>query len=134
MINKSKSAYVENEQVIENEEIKYDDYANKIKKRLEKSFKIANENLIRYRNEMIKYYDKKRRGLLPVLYYKDDWVYLNKPDESVVKGLSHKFDKQSLGPYKVIQVDNERGNILIEIAPEKDLLVKHNDIRLVKII
>jgi len=56
--------YAENEQVIVNEEIKYEDYANKIKKRLEKSFKIANENLIRYRNEMIKYYDKKRKGFI----------------------------------------------------------------------
>ena len=124
--------YVVNDQVIQNDETKYENFAKKIEKKLIIAFEIANDNLKRYRDDMIKYYDKKRKGLLPVVYYKDDWVYLNKPIDSVVKGLSHKLDKQSLGPYKIIQVDNEKGNILIEIAPHKELLVKHNNIRLAK--
>ncbi len=97
-----------NDEVIQNDETKYEDHAKKIEKKLKKAFEIANVNLKRYRNDMIKYYDKNRKGLLPVTYYKDDWIFLNKPKDSVVKGLSHKLDKQSLGPYKVIQVDNEK--------------------------
>ena len=62
----------------------------------------------------------------------NDLVYLRKDENDTEKGLSHKLDDKALGPFKVIEMDKEKGNVIIEVAPNNTTTVKINELRLAK--
>ena len=121
-----------NNDFIQEDNVRYDIYTKQFKESMTDAFIYARKNLENYRNTMIKQNDKKLGARLPIIYKPDDFVYMEKPVDVVTKGLSHKLDDNAMGPFKVIEVDNEKGNIVIEIAPGKHITVKHHEIRKAK--
>ncbi|KAL7299237.1 hypothetical protein TKK_0007831 [Trichogramma kaykai] len=86
--------------------VTYTDYVRKICKTLAKIKTIAREKLIEAKLKSKFYYDKKANA---EKFEPGDSVYLLKG------GKQHKLNDQYTGPYLVLEVDNDKNNVKIEI-------------------
>jgi hypothetical protein len=113
----------------EEENQNLDEYVKERKKALDLALKLANENLTLYRKKIEDKVEPKRK--FPKFTI-GQWVYLKKPLEAVKSGLSAKLDAKALGPYKIIKVDDSKANVTIQLAPNYNIEVKNNLVRLSK--
>lgn len=113
---------------IEEEILSLEEYKTTMVKDLIKARKLANETLEEYRQKMMKVCQPKRLTTFDV----GEWVHLKRPQESVVSGLSKKLMSKSLGPFKVLAIDKDKGNITLDYAPGNSLEVKVNQVRKAK--
>jgi hypothetical protein len=108
------------------------EYANEKTKKLKKAIENAKIILNDYREKMIEKSKEKLNSRKETEFKENDLVYLQKDESDTEKGLSHKLDDKSLGPFKVIEWDKDKGNVIIEVAPNYTLTVKMNQLRLAK--
>jgi hypothetical protein len=92
--------------------------------------KLANDVLVEYRKKIEQKNNESKRKFSK--FSVGNWVYLKKPEDAVEHGLSRKLATQSLGPYKIREINEEKGNVTIQIAPGHKMEVKNNLIRLSK--
>lgn len=85
-------------------------------KKIVKATKKANELLADYRNRMIATVSKKSKKNTD--FNEGNLVYMSKSDSAYEKGLSGKLDDTALGPYKIIKIYKDTGNVALQIAPE----------------
>ncbi|MBA3284180.1 MAG: DDE-type integrase/transposase/recombinase, partial [Nitrosopumilus sp.] len=102
-------------------------YSEKLSKTVARSIDLANKTLDIYRHKM-------KLQVNPVLktskFKVDDIVCMAKPPEMVVRGLSKKLDNRNLGPYIITHIDETKGNVTIQIAPETFHIVKMKHLQL----
>ncbi|HRO64990.1 MAG TPA: RNase H-like domain-containing protein [Candidatus Dojkabacteria bacterium] len=106
--------------------ISTDEYVLHLEEELKLAFANAKQNLQEYRDKMV---DTSRKRILRKeieIYQPEDWVYLKKEKSQTARGLSHKLDIKSTGPYKVIWYDNDTGNLTLEQADGKTFKIKSN--------
>ena len=72
---------------------------------------------------MVKNVSKRNKKILPI-FKQGSIVFLEKPKESKIKGLSHKLDNRALGPYQIIGINYTKGNAKLQIAPDTIIKVK----------
>src|SRR6185312_4686591 len=104
------------------EEREYDnviDYADKNINRLNKALSIARNTLKDYRQKMIDKSKQLLRGRNTEIK-ENDLVYIKKEESDTERGLSHKLDDQSLGPFQVKEIDKNKGNIQVQAAPNSN--------------
>ena len=105
------------------------DCMNDFVNNLSNAKRVANEMLVEYRSKMKKARAKKLGIRKPLVINVGDMVILRKRPEEVPQGLSRKLDDRGLGPFKVISVNNEKGNVTISLAPNTNIEVKICDVR-----
>ena len=106
------------------------DFVVNQKEALELATKLANDALILYRKKIEQKNNQSKRKYST--FTVGNWVYLKKPLDAVQHGLSHKLDTKSLGPYKIMNVDGQKANATIQLAPNYNTDVKNNLVRLSK--
>jgi hypothetical protein len=100
------------------------------KEAMDLALKLSNDKLLEYRKKIEeKFVNTKRRF---TKFSIGNWVYLKKPLDSVQSGLSHKLDSQSLGPFKIIEINDAKANVTLQLAPNYIMEVKNNLVRLSK--
>lgn len=98
----------------------YDDYYSNIKLKLQKSFEIARENLIKSKENSKMYYDKRTN----INQYKTgDLVYLQ--NKNLKPGISKKLQPNFKGPYKILKVFPNH-TVKLEIKRNKSAVYHHN--------
>ena len=108
-------------------EINLDQYIDKLVKNIVQATELAQKTLQDYRNRMVNQVaDKIKNPKFKI----NDLVYLEKPPEAFIKGLSRKLDNRAIGPYRIVRIDPDKGNVEIKIAPNTTKLVKLKNISL----
>jgi hypothetical protein len=108
------------------------EYSENNSKKLKKAIQTASTTLKEYQEKMKKQIQQKMGIRKPTDMKKDDIVYMKKDEENTIKGLSHKLDDQSMGPFKINEIDKEKGNVKIQVAPSTEIIVKKSNLRLAK--
>src|SRR6185312_13246006 len=86
----------------------------KLVKNIVQATELAQKTLQDYRNGMVNQVaDKIKNPKFKI----NDLVYLEKPPEAFIKGLSRKLDNRAIGPYRIVRIDPDKGNVEIKIAP-----------------
>src|SRR5665811_1110555 len=89
-------------------------YGERLSKTIAKATMLANQTLLEYREKMKQQVSKKTKT---PGFKVNDIVNYSKPPEAYVKGLSRKLADRNLGPYLITRVDEKKGNVEIQIAP-----------------
>lgn len=93
----------------------YDDYANELKSRLQHSYDLAKQNLIKFKEKSKTTYDL---AINPVTFKKGEMVLLK--NQSNAKGKCKKLEPIWNGPYKVIKANSEiNSTILVKNKHQK---------------
>ena len=121
---------IQNENTIQNQLL--DEFAINVRETVQESIKLAADNLEDYRSNMEARYSKKLLPRIPTKFEVGRWIILKTPETKLIKGLSKKLSDIGLGPYKLINYDEETGNAEIEIAPQTYYKVKSNNLRIAK--
>lgn len=98
----------------------YEDYRDHLKYKLNRSFEIARENIIKSKNQSKKYYDHQ---IKETNYIVNDMVYVS--DKSQKPGISKKLSPNYKGPFKIIKVND---NQTVTIKMNKKNVTYHKNL------
>jgi hypothetical protein len=94
----------------------YDDYVKELQSRLQSSYKVARNNLVRHKERSKEYHD---RNVNTPLFTVGDKVLLH--DESIRRGRSVKLSAPFIGPYDIIDIDDV--NVTLKLPKNRTLKV-----------
>ena len=106
-----------------------DQYTENFTRKLQKAINITQTLTKNYQNKMIKQRKQKLGKRKSSEFKKGDVIYIQKKSDAVIKDLSHKLDERALGPFKINDLDDKKGNIKVQIAPNTEIDVKKDDVR-----
>ena len=100
----------------------YDDYVKELQTRLQSSYQVARNNLVRHKERSKEYHD---RNVNTPLFTIGDKVLLH--DEKVRRGRSAKLCSPWIGPYDIIDIDDV--NVTLKLPRNKTLKVHANRLK-----
>jgi hypothetical protein len=97
----------------------YDDYVKELQSRLQTSYQVVRNNLVRRKERSKDYYD---RNVNTPLFTIDDKVLLH--DERIRRGRSAKLSPPYIGPYDIVDINNV--NVTLKLPQNRTLKVHAN--------
>ncbi|HRO65581.1 MAG TPA: DDE-type integrase/transposase/recombinase, partial [Candidatus Dojkabacteria bacterium] len=98
----------------EEESLNINEYKEELTTKIIKAQELANKYLEAYREKMIR--NNKDKKEIPK-FVVGSKVYLEKTPEARIRGLAKKLDNNTLGPFVIIKMDEQKGNATLQIAP-----------------
>jgi tRNA(Leu) C34 or U34 (ribose-2'-O)-methylase TrmL len=113
------------ERIVKNPRLEADEVSMKIND----AVKVANKILKEYRERMKLVHERKfaREKIKP--YRVNEMVWLLRPNDSVTAKLSKSLASKSLGPFKIISIDQARNNLVIQINADLEQTIKMKYVR-----